>query len=91
MSYVFQVPDDLYKELAEYASERGQTVDELLLAYVRQAIDHERNRETGTADEGALDPLAPFIGAFTFGVGDLAENHDQYLAQSYMDSADTDE
>jgi hypothetical protein len=36
MSHVFQVPDDLYERLAAYAAERGQTADELLLAYVKE-------------------------------------------------------
>jgi len=34
MSHVFQVPDDLYSEVAAYAAQRGQTPDALLMALV---------------------------------------------------------
>jgi hypothetical protein len=36
----------------------------------------------------AEDPIAEFIGAFSFGVGDLAERHDHYLAAEAMDPHD---
>ena len=34
MSHVFQIPDDLYSEVAAYAAQRGQTPDALLMALV---------------------------------------------------------
>ena len=34
MSHVFQVPDDIYTEIAAYAAQRGQTPDALLMALV---------------------------------------------------------
>jgi len=34
MSHAFQVPDDIYTEIAAYAAQRGQTPDALLIALV---------------------------------------------------------
>ncbi len=42
--------------------------------------------EVPTGYDPATDPIAPFIGAFHSGVPDLAERHDEYLAQSYADT-----
>lgn len=91
MSHALNVPDELYSKFAEYAAERGQTADELLLAYMRGLVEISQSGRASEAIVITEDPLAPFIGAFTFGVGDLAENHDQYLAQSPADSRDANQ
>ncbi len=36
MSHVFQVPDDIYTEIAAYAAQRGQTPDDLLILHQYQ-------------------------------------------------------
>ena len=85
MSHIFQLPDELYERLQAYAARRGKTVDELLLAYAEEIARQPEGSESGTQSVSEVDPLAPFIGAFKFGVGDLAEHHDRYLAQAYAD------
>ncbi len=39
MSHVFQIPDDLYSEVAAYAAQRGQTPDALLIALVTGGVE----------------------------------------------------
>jgi hypothetical protein len=39
MSHVFQIPDDLYSEVAAYATQRGQTPDALLMALVTGGVE----------------------------------------------------
>lgn len=95
MSQALYVPDDLYRRLVEVARARGQSAEDLLRAILTDAIEHE-NREnvlttqSSHGQEPPEDPLAPFIGAFHFGVGDLAAHHDTYLANAYenQDSSD---
>lgn len=44
--------------------------------------------QVAKAYDPATDPLAAFIGAFEFDVPDLAERHENYLAQAYAESHD---
>lgn len=87
MSHVFQVPDDIYIEVAAYAVQRGQTPDTLLTKLVAEGLELLK-RVNSTAPEyekphgPAYDPLAPFIGAFDSGGDDSGwiERHDTYFA-----------
>ncbi len=91
VSHVLHVPDELYERLVTAAAQRGQTADELLLAYIEEVARQAPDNTTAIQRVATEDPLAPFIGAFVFGVGDLAEHHDHYLAQAYADEHDHDE
>lgn len=87
MSHTVQVPDDIYARLAAVARQRGKTPEELLLEWAADVAE-QAERQTIPAEPEIgpdHDPIAPFIGAFTFGVGDLAEQHDTYLAEAYAD------
>lgn len=85
MSHIFQVPDEVYTEIATYAEQRGQTPDALLMALVTGGVELLKRVES-TAHEAtydpAHDPLAPFIGAFDSGGDDPGwiERHDAYFA-----------
>ena len=90
-----QLPDDLYAELATEAQKLGQSPDQLILAYLRDSLKHTPLREAASSPparriiagyDPANDPLARFIGAFPTKEGDLAERHDEYLAEAYGDS-----
>ena len=37
----------------------------------------------------AQDPLAPFLGAFEATVPDVVQRHDDYLAEAYADTHDS--
>src|SRR5438094_10361383 len=86
MSHVFQVPDDIYTEIAAYAAQRGQTPDDILIALLTGSVELlKRVEATPSVPEVAYDPvhdpLAPFIGAFDSGGDDgWIERHDVYFA-----------
>lgn len=85
MRQTIDVPDDLYKKLVSYAERHGQTPERVLLDYIGEVVqehDHLSTPGDRCNPEGD-DPIASYIGAFHFGVGDLAENHDSYLAEGY--------
>jgi hypothetical protein len=86
MSHVFQVPDDIYTEIAAYAAQRGQTPDALLMALVTGGVELLKRVESTASTQSsqydpARDPLAPFIGAFDSGEdAGWIEQHDTYFA-----------
>ena len=86
MSHVFQIPDDIYTEIAAYAAQRGQTPDALLMALVTGGVELLKRVESTDAVQEpqydpARDPLAPFIGAFDSGEDSgWIEQHDTYFA-----------
>jgi hypothetical protein len=86
MSHAFQVPDDLYSEIAAYAAQRGQTPDALLMALVTGGVELLKRVESTASTQSsqydpARDPLAPFIGAFDTGEdAGWIEQHDTYFA-----------
>ena len=72
MSHSFQVPDDLYTELATYAARLGQSPDVLLMDLVKEGVEQLKQTDSTAAlrkipYDPAHDPLAPFIGAFESG------------------------
>ena len=70
-----EVPDDVYRPLAETARQRGTTPEELIVEWLAMAIQHAIN-----------DPVEQFIGTFTSNTPDWADQHDKYLGQAVMDS-----
>src|SRR5260370_41795605 len=71
MSHVFQVPDDLYSEVAAYAAQRGQTPHALLIALVTGGVDLLKRVESTVPthagrDDPPPDSLAPSTRAFAY-------------------------
>ena len=96
MEHTTLIPEDLYTDFAAYAQHHGKSPDEALLELVRDVVEHEEQVEPTShvhSDNGmsAPDPLAPFIGAFTFDRRDVAEKHDQYLAEAYADNHENEQ
>jgi hypothetical protein len=63
MSHSFQVPDDLYTELATYAARRGQSPDVLLMDLVKEGVEQLKQTDSMAAlrkipYDPAHDPLA---------------------------------
>lgn len=87
MSHVFQIPDDIYAEIATYAAQRGQTPDALLMELVTEGVEELKQVTTAVSSvpeapyDPTHDPLAPFIGAFDSGDDDpgWVERHDEYF------------
>jgi len=72
MSHSFQVPDDLYTEIATYAARHGQSPDLLLMDLVKEGVEQLKQTDSMAAlrkipYDPSHDPLAPFIGAFDSG------------------------
>lgn len=72
MSHQFSIPDDIYKEIATHAAQRGQTPDALLVSLLTEGVESLRQGDTPTSlhavySNSAHDPLAPFIGIFDSG------------------------
>src|SRR6266446_3048992 len=87
MSHSFQVPDDLYTELATYAARRGKSPDVLLMDLVKEGVEQLKQTDSMAAlrkvpYDPAHDPLAPFIGAFDSGNDEPGwiERHDEFFA-----------
>lgn len=86
MSHAVYISDELYSKLAERAQQAGQPLD----AFVEERLASEVTlppitEEDEEEDEGeydpAMDPLAPFIGAFEFDDDPgWMERHDEYFA-----------
>ena len=68
------VPEEVYRSLVRLAEQSG-------LAPEAVAVDLLRAASQGSLD----DPLEPFIGAFTSGIPDLADEHDRYLREAILD------
>lgn len=86
MSHIFQLPDDIYREIATYAAKRGQTPDALLMTFLEECVDQLKQTDAMAAVRNipydpAHDSLAPFIGKFETNSKDLdwIERHDEYF------------
>ena len=72
-----QLTDDQLRRLRELAERQGRTVAEV----IRESVDHYLVRARRDDDEVRARALA-IAGKFRSGTGDIAENHDEYLAQA---------
>jgi len=86
MSHIFQIPDDIYREIATFAAKLGQTPDTLLTTLLEEGVDQLKQTDSmaaihKTLYDSARDPLAPFIGRFETNSKDLdwIERHDEYF------------
>ena len=88
MSHTLEVPDDLYRKIADYASEAEQEPDTLILAWVAEAAQHLDAEPTApstgvTFDERALtatgDPMILLAGIIDSHDPGWANDHDSYF------------
>lgn len=70
-SVTLEVPDQLYRTLAEKAAKKGKDVEEIAL-----------DRLSDEWPEDVVDPFAKFIGAFNSQIGDVGTNHDKYIGEA---------
>lgn len=77
MRHTVEAPEALYRKIAARAQRTGQAPEDLLLALVEDATRREAEERALPLPEGApaADPIAPFIGSFEFGTGDVAKRH----------------
>ncbi len=69
-SLVLEVPEDVYKPLAETAERTNREVEELAVELL-----------TVATRRAADDPVENFIGAFASDTPDWADEHDKYIGQ----------
>jgi predicted transcriptional regulator len=74
-----QLSEDQVQTLKELAAERDASMAEL----IRQAIDSWIEAEGAMSREARVRRAKAAAGRFSSGLGDLAENHDKYLAEAY--------
>ena len=91
MGHIFQIPDDVYTELAAYAAQHGENPDALLMTLVKEGVEQLKQTDSMVAVHKisynpAHDPLAPFVGAFDSGNEDPSwiEQHDNYFADGWV-------
>jgi hypothetical protein len=70
-----EIPDDIYNLLAQTAEQTQQPLEELAIEWLTKA-----------GQQIAVDPLDKYIGAFTGGMPDWADRHDEYIGASLMDT-----
>lgn len=71
-SLTLELPDSIYRSLAEKAQSEGRPMEEVAL---EKLADYE-------VDSNLEDPLDKFVGAFRSDVPDWADNHDRYLGEN---------
>ena len=70
---ILEIPDDVYKVLADIASQEGKTPEEMSAQWVATTVERIQN-----------DPVERFIGAFSSDIPDWADRHDEYLGEALM-------
>ena len=77
---LLELPDDVYKLLAQTAEQTSQPLEELAVEWLTNA--------TRRVTE---DPLAKYIGAIHTDVPNWGERHDELLGQALMDDHSSEE
>jgi hypothetical protein len=77
---LLELPDDVYKLLAQAAEQTSQPLEELAVEWLSNAT----RRVTD-------DPLAKYIGAIRTDVPNWGERHDELLGQALMDDHRSEE
>lgn len=67
------VPEDLYRSLLRSAQLTGRAPEAVAVELLPAA-----------SQATLSDPLEPFIGAFTSGIPDVADEHDRYLGEAIL-------
>lgn len=99
MGHTFQTSDEQYAKLAAYAAQRGQTPETLFQEWLSMiARDTEKlpsvntvnpsgkEWQTGHEEEVFSSPLLQVAGMFAIGEQGWADRHDEYLAETYLES-----
>jgi hypothetical protein len=73
---ILEIPDDVYKVLTDIARHEGKTPEEMSAQWVATTVERIQH-----------DPVERFIGAFSSGVPDWADRHDEYLGEALMKEA----
>ena len=72
---LLEVPENVYELLTKTAEQVGRPREALAAEWL-----------VATINRLAYDPLEKFIGAFSSGVSNWADDHDQYIGKSIMET-----
>lgn len=99
MGHTFQTSDEQYEKLATYAAQRGQTPESLFqewvstitrdtekLLSVNNAKPSNKEWQKGREEEVSNSPLLQVAGMLAIGEPGWADHHDEYLAETYLES-----
>lgn len=100
MSHTIQIPDDIYEKLAAYAAQWKQTPEALFLDWANTLThrwEETTAMELGDCEQEVMDrddkeeelatqSLLRISGMFAIGEPGWADRHDEYLAETYLDT-----
>ncbi len=94
MSHIFQVSDEQYVDLVDYAKEHDHTPETLFQEWIEGIIDiievqkvmFEEQKERERTGKFSQDPLFQMAGSLSIDAPDLAHRLDEYLAEAYADN-----
>ena len=78
-----QLPEEDLAELRRQAAEQGVSVSELVRRGVRHVLDGRRKPSRQELMRRALE----VAGKYSSGQPDIAQRHDEYLAEAYADDS----
>jgi hypothetical protein len=76
-----QISEEQSKGLKRLAKKQRISVAEV----IRRSVDRTLREEYAPSQEEIWDRALKAVGAFRSGLNDVAERHDDYLAEAYMD------
>ena len=99
MGHIFKTSDEQYAKLASYAAQRGQTPEALFQEWVSMitrdteklpSVNNTRpsgkDEQTRREEEVLSGSLLQVAGIFAIGEHGWADRHDEYLAETYLES-----
>lgn len=75
-----QLTDEQFKTLKTMAADQGLSVAEL----IRRGVDLYINTSGSIASKDRINRAIGAAGRFCSGLGDLSENHDEYLVEAFL-------
>ena len=79
-----QLTESQAREVKRWADERGVS----MAAVIREAIDAHLRARSGPSWDEIVERAIAAVGCCASGLGDLAENHDEYFVESVLDPID---
>ena len=80
MSHSVEVPDDLYRKIAQYAAEHHEEPEALIVSWVADAVRRAESPDSSQVSGLSPDePLALLAGIINVPDADAGDHHDMYF------------
>ena len=86
MSHTLSLPDEVYQLIKDYAAARGQSAEEVVVAWA-SSIAGKSRQPTEAVYNPADDPLAEFLGTGELTDPEAIRHHDAVFAEEGTDGA----